>query len=300
MSDFVKIFLFISAVVSAFLFGRGYGERTYRQSSEYKEFAKAKEELGYANNELENAKAKLQNIVDSADTKKTDELLGQILQVFLADLGLRIQNREAILKSAQNYSPPQLNVSPPIPKAEVVAEAVKNEQPAPKNTSQSKFKSSEWMLQNAESERQALRSLKKLELKKMSNVSLELNGSTSECTNFLGTYRGSIIDDSNKRFGSLIFNLREKSLEGAQGYSGTINWYNAENGNPLSQKVENGCGKKITGLEGRIFDLADNRVIQVYKLSNLGKLGGIFYEVLPNGATNRLGSFVLGRTDIFR
>ena len=304
MTDFLKIFLCICAIASAFIFGRGYGEKTYRESQEYRDFAKAKEELNYSKNELENAKAKLQNIVDSAETKKTDELLGQIFQVFLADLGLQIQNRELILKMAQGQ--PAKSAAPgPQPKAidvkipELIA-AVKTQETSAWNKSTfNKFKSHEWMLENTTGGNGTLRELERVKLKNLNQATGDLNYSKVECENFLGSYKGQLNDTSRNRLGSLSFEFRSGKLTGSEEYFGTINWFNEANSTSLSEKIGNNCGKKITGLNGRIFNLSQERFIQVYKLSNIEKLAGNLYEILPNGTTHLMGAFVLGRTDKF-
>ena len=101
MKDFFKIFLSLCVLVTAFVVGKGYGEKTFLESDEYKKIAQTRDELDFTKNEIENAKAKLQNIVDAADKEKTDELFGKLFDVFLTDLGLRIQNKELILKNAQ-------------------------------------------------------------------------------------------------------------------------------------------------------------------------------------------------------
>ena len=301
MSDFFKIFLTICALVASFLFGRRYGEKTYHESAEYKEFAKAAEDLNYAKSELENAKAKLQNIVDGAETKKTDELLGQILQVFLADLGLRIQNRDAILRQAHvaaisTIAPAAPLVLPPEP-VEVAPIAKKPEPEAWSKANISKFKSYEWMLENSGGEKDTFRDLAKVQLKNLRQTTGETDYSRTECEAFLGGYRGSVRDINNQRYGSLVFDFRSGKVNGEAGYYGTINWFNEANSNSLSEKIGNNCGKKLKGLSGRVFNLTADRFIQVYKLSNVDKLAGNFYELLPNGTTKRIGSFILGRTD---
>ena len=300
MADFLKIFLCICAVASAFIFGRGYGERTYRESQEYKDFAKAKEELNYAKNELENAKAKLQNIIDSAANKKTDELLGQIFQVFLADLGLQIQNREMILKQAQ-ATPAEAPAKLAQPK---IPETKTPEQKPPAASAWNKlnfnkFKSHEWMLENSTGGPGALRELERLKLKNLNQAAGDLSYLKEECESFLGSYKGQIKDTLQGRLGSLSFELRSGNLTGTAEYFGTINWFNEANSTSLTEKIGNNCGKKITGLSGRIFSLSQDRFVQVYKLSNIEKLAGNLYEVLPHGTTHYMGAFVLGRTDKF-
>ena len=101
MKDFLKIFVILCLLVGAFMYGRNYGELTYRESEEYKTLVKAKEDLTFAKADLENVKAKFQNILDGSGSKKQEELLAQILQVFLVDLGLRAADNQPSTSAAK-------------------------------------------------------------------------------------------------------------------------------------------------------------------------------------------------------
>lgn len=298
MNDFLKIFFTICALVAAFLFGRNYGEKTFKEGEEYKTFAKANDELNYAKSELENAKAKLQNIIDSAETKKTDELLGQILQVFLADLGLRIQNRDAILKQAQTVVVAHIQAPAPPPEIKNSEQFVKKaDAPVFSKQSLNKLKSFEWMLQNSSGGRDTFKDLSKVTLKNLKQSEGEEDLSKAECDSLLGVYRGSVMDINNNHFGSIVFEFHSEKQGDQSGYSGTISWYNESNSAPMSQIFSNTCGKKIDGLAGRIFYFSSDRFLQIYKLGNVNKIAGLFYEILPNKTTKEIGAFVLGRTD---
>ena len=98
MNDFVKIFIVLCTCVGAFMYGRNYGETTYKDSAEYKSLMQAYEEAKFAKSELENIKAKFQNIADGSTNRKQEEILAQILQIFLVDLGLRVSNPDAFAK----------------------------------------------------------------------------------------------------------------------------------------------------------------------------------------------------------
>ena len=286
MKDFFKIFIAVCALAAAFVAGRNYGEKTYHEGEEYKAFAKASDDLNYAKSELENAKAKLQNIIDSAESKKTDELLGQILQVFLADLGLRIQNKEAILKRAEA---PAAIVKAKEPKpAEAPAPAKKAPELKAKVT---KYKSFEWMLANTNGGSDTRRALQKVQIKSMRNVALE--SEFDECEDLLGAYRGQLMNINKSNYGSLLFNLQKNG-----GYSGGLSWFNEANTSTLTGKLNN-CGQKISGTQGRIFYFNSERFVQLYKLTSVQKIAGNFYEVLPNGTTKLVGDFILGRVDKF-
>ena len=296
MKDFIKIFLGISALVAAFMFGSNYGEKTYNESSAHKNLVKATEELNIARADLENVKIKLQNITDRADTKKTDELLAQILHVFLTDLGLTIQNRDAILKQAQQtQAPPAIATRIETPPAKEVAEEPKA---IASKLNINKLKSYEWMVQNSGGGAGTIRDLKKVEIKNL-NAYLKLADyqDASDCERLLGVYKGYVKNINLKNFGSLEFELKIGQSKQREELYGKMAWYFNENS--ISEKIDNNCGKKIKGLGGRIFNLAADKYIQIYKLNNSEETAGNFYEVLPNGTSKVLGSFVLKRVDRF-
>ncbi len=302
MKDFIKIFIGICSLVAAFLFGSNYGEKTYHESAEHKSLIKATEELNFAKSELENVKVKLQNITDRAETKKTEELLGQILSVFLNDLGLTIQNREAILKQAQQQTAPAPQPTPSVQAKAPPLEKRDSTSTAPPQAvsklSVSKFKSFEWMVQNSTGGKSTLRDLKKVEIKNLNSYLKQATDlDTSECEDLLGVYKGSVKNIEDKNFGSLEFELKVGQNQKDQDLYGKTAWYFNENA--ISEKIGNNCGKKIKGLGGRIFNLSPDKFIQIYKLNNAEKTAGNFYEVLPNGTTKILGSFILNRVDRF-
>lgn len=302
MKEFVKIFIGISSLAAAFLIGRSHGEKTYIESSTYRDVVRASEEMSYSKNELENIKTKLQNIADQAQNKKTDELLGDILNVFLVDLGMQLQNKEAILKQAQNCSATSVAQAKP-------TQVEKTEKPTTKTQDQekpekwsahklNKFKSTEWMIQNSSGTKNALNELKKVQIKNMNSFLRQAETSEGgECGALKGTYKGSIKNIENKYFGSLEFELKQKETESGEAIVGKTAWYN--NNKVVSEKIKNNCGKKVKGLRGRVFGVADDKYVQVYKLNSADKIAGNFYEVLPNGTTKIVGSFILNRTDKF-
>ena len=305
MGDFIKIFISVMALVSAFLFGRNYGEKAYLDSTDYKAIIAARQELDYAKAELEDTKAKLQNIMDRAETQKTDELLSQLMNVFLVDLGLRVQNKELILKNAQMTAAnpaPILALKPAIEKIkqDVATEEKNNAKEQEKiSAAQSKahrqFKTYEWMLSQSGGGSETLRSLDKVVIKNL-NAYLSAAGTEKvECESLLGAYSGGVKDINNRDFGSMKFDLKQaadKAGNPTDGYQGKIAWYNDPNA-PLTQQINNTCGRKVKGTDGRIFSLADDRYVQIYQLTNTKTIAGNFYEVLPGGTTKRLGKFEL-------
>lgn len=298
MKDFIKIFLTISALVAAFMFGSNYGEKTYSESSAHKNLMKATEEHNTARADLENVKVKLQNITDRAETKKTEELLAQILHVFLTDLGLTIQNKDAILKQAQQVALPQTT-----PSARSAEEPAEKTQPNPEKMNDSKvninkFKSFEWMVQNSGGGQNTIRDLKKVEIRNLTAFLKQAEYlDAGDCHQLLGVYKGSVKNINDKSFGSLEFELKLDQSKPREELYGKTAWYFNESA--ITEKISNNCGKKVRGLGGRIFNLATDKYIQIYKLNNAEKTAGNFYEVLPNGTSKILGSFVLNRVDRF-
>lgn len=314
MGDFFKIFFGLCLLVGAFFVGKNYGENTYKESEEFKKITLVREELDFAKNDLENAKAKLQNIVDRADNEKTDELLAQILQVFLADLGLQIQNRELILKNAKaniktdrtntEISPQPLKLDKPSdanPETNLTAKANRainklNREEVEKQKNINKFKSNEWLLLNSNNKSEVQKNLDKLVIKNLKSFVDASQIEAQDCINYLGEYRGKIKNELKQNMGSMSFNLKNNQEENK--FFGNISWFN--NPNPtLKQDFDNSCGKKLQGFSGRFFSLTENRYIQVYRLQDLKTLAGNFYEILPAGTTKRIGSFQLSRTDQF-
>lgn len=303
MGDFVKIFFGICALAIAFVVGKGHGEKSYLESEDYKKIAGVKEELEFSKGELENAKAKLQNIVDRGSNQKTDELLGQILQVFLADLGIQIQNKELILKQAQMCSASNAAVAAAKPGSALRTENKPSsaEEAEAKTTKKSivsvgQFKSNEWMLANSNGGNDTLRTLDKLVIKNLNGYLSQTAPTNDGCEGFLGVYSGNIKDDANNRnMGSISFDLKQSEN---QTFTGKIAWFNYPNP-PLTQMINESCGRKAKDLAGRIFNLSEQRYVQIYQIESKNLMAGNFYEVLPMGTTKRVGKFVLKRTDKF-
>ena len=291
-------------MVGAFLVGKSYGEKTYLESEEYKKIAAAREELDYAKYELEKATAKLQNIVDGADKKKTDQLLADILQVFLADLGLRIQNKEAILKQAQLTATPapvvaQTQQPPPPPRIlEKAVDKLKKEDEKLAEL-QKKLQINEEMLLEDKSPNQIMKDLDKVVLKSLANGSLDDVIERVQCEKFLGDYRGSVRGIGEEALGTFQFSLKGMDVAVGILYKGEMNWYNQ--GNAVHGAIANGCGHKLIGLQGRVFILDGGRYAQLYVSTNAGgsKMYGNVYDMLPNHTFKRFGKFILSRTDKF-
>lgn len=318
MNEFIKIFIGISALATAFFLGRNYGENIYNESVEHKSIIKTANDLTYTKNEFENVKVKLQNIMDQADNKKTEDLLEQILKVFLTDLEIKIKNKEAILKRATNnaynedlkklidYTPPTPNVL-----SVVNSQTIKNNLETETETEiknktikdvwdtkkTNKFKSYEWMVKNSNTDSETIRALKRVQIKNLNTVLNVANEAENEaCLNLLGTYKGDVKNIDNNNFGKLEFKLnniksRESNTNIKNELTGKTAWY--RNKKIMLEQNNTNCGKKINGIAAQVFGLSADKYIQIYKLNLSKKIAGNFYEVLPNGTSKIIGSFVL-------
>ena len=206
MKDFLKIFGILCFVVGAFLLGRTNGEEKFRQSEEYQNLLKQKTASEFNNNELQNVKTKFQNIVDNAETKKTEELLAQILQVFLADLGLRIQNQQAFLKESTSVSttPPVVEPTKQNRRDEINKAVAESR----KDSNIKKMRSWEWMITNAEKDHNLNEYLKNLEIKSLNDYLEKAKPAPlSNFENIFGSYRGRIFYQDSKEYSTLIFEV---------------------------------------------------------------------------------------------
>jgi hypothetical protein len=293
LGEFLKIFFVLCAVVAAFFVGKGYGEKTYLASEDYKNIAKTREDLDYARNELENAKAKLQNIIDRGDKEKTEELLGKILQVFLADLGLQIQNRDALIENAKKSSSSFASAglkkekAPEIITTAAVDSPAETKSPSRKDLLEEKnlrqLKSNEWMLVNSDFSQKLLN---KVVIKNLKKYLSTADPVVDDCDAFLGRYSGSFHGEDGSLQGFLTFELNNENGR----YNGSITWKNSPKFT-ISSDISGNCGLKSELLQARLFQLPNWRFLQVYKSANREELSGILYEILPAGTTHMLGSF---------
>lgn len=316
MKDFVKIFLGICALVAAFVFGRSYGEKGFKESEEYRSFVKANEDLSFSKNELENVKAKLQNITDAAENKKTDELLAEILHVFLTDLGLRLQNKDAILKQAQQvatttehavFDKNKLKAESPAAtqtnteaKSDEEEKRLREELAALKAQKKwtslelGKYKSAEWILQNSSSNNQIKEQLKKVKIKNMNSfLNTTVGGDEAYIGAFLGDYSGNIDYINGKRFGTLGMKF-SKIANGSARLGVEISLLTQDGkGDATKMITQGGFGSRQPELDGIVTKWQDSYYFQFYKVKNPEQIAGIYYQSLPNGATNEIGSFIL-------
>lgn len=290
------------------MIGRNFGEKSFLESDEYKKIIASRDELDYTRSDLENVKTKLQNIVDRGSNQKTDEMLAQILQVFLADLGLQIQNKDLLLQKAK-----QQVVTPTLPapaasepkstasenKSEIAEEKPKKVQDW-KKISDTRYQQLENNLIEAKNEKDILsilRNLKITRLEKFLNLSEEAQASFFE--SFNGTYVGAIFDINSKHYGSLSYKSNVIKAYSGERVNGEINFSSVDHGKSSRTFDEKSFGRVVYGFRSVIVHHSDNKYFQFYKLRNVNKIAGNYYEKLPNGTTNLIGVFTLNRVDQF-
>lgn len=289
------------------MIGRNFGEKAFLESDEYKKIIASRDELDYARSDLENIKTKLQNVVDRGSNQKTDELLGQILQVFLADLGLQIQNKELLLQKAKQASAvvvapaPVAGVSKPAveTKLEVAEEKPKKVQDW-KKISDLRYQQLEANLIEAKSDKDILNILKNLKinhLEKFLNLSEEAQASFYE--SFNGTYVGAIFDINSKHYGSLSYKSNVTKTAEGERVAGEINFSSVDHGKSSRTFDEKAFGRVVYGFRSVVVNHSDSKYFQFYRLKNVNKIAGNYYEKLPNGTTNLIGLFTLNRVDQF-
>ncbi len=274
MKDFLVIFVGLCLGVGGFMAGRNYGESTFRDSADYRELIRAQEELKFTRAELETAKTKFQNIVDSAAIKKPDELLAQMLSTASNDLGVTA------------------SIQPPLPLA-------KSAKPA-KQFNFKRLKSYEWILTNSRDQDEVRKNLKNVEIK---NLDLLLTGASQpapeELKDIFGDYRGRIIDVNKNEYGSLAVQIFPQQKPDAETLlKGSIKIF--KNGQEQSSKsfLTNQLAYQAQESSGFLIDNG-SLFYQVYKISETQQLSGFMYERMVNGTTKTIGSFVLNRTDQF-
>lgn len=307
MADFLKIFFVLCGIVAAFLFGRSYGEKTVIESKEYIKMRSDSVQTEKAEAELSGLKAKFQDLLDSSDLKKADEVLSKIMTVFLADLSLHLtEEKEKDLSIGKascisRSAAEQIVALAPKPEAQNNSLSEKSAQStqvesklATKNTG--KYRSQEWILVNSQTDSEIRRNLKKLELKDLDiylKGAPETNREKSE--KYLGSYRGRVFDVNQKEYGYLTLDLAPaKNNKDEDVLKGKIEFFRNNNSESTSNFTTDHFGYSPEGFSGTVVSLG-GRQLQIYAIENTHKLAGYFYERLPNGTTKTIGTFILNR-----
>lgn len=296
MTDFLKIFFVLCGFVAAFLFGRNYGEKTVIESKEYIKMRSDSSQAETAEAELAGLKTKFQDLLDSSDLKKADEVLSKIMTVFLADLSLHLsEDKEKDLSIGKAAC-----VVRPAPETPVTVQ--KSEPQLPQSDKQAKntgkYRSQEWILVNSQTDSEIRRNLKKLELK---DLDIYLKGAPEtniqKSEKYLGTYSGRVFDVNQKEYGFLTLDMvPAKNNKGEDVLKGKIEFFRNNKAESTSNFTTNHFGYSPEGFSGTVVTLG-GRQLQIYSIESSRKLAGYFYERLPNGTTKTIGTFILNRAE---
>ena len=307
MKDFLKILFVLVIVVIAFVSGRNYGESSILESKDYKDTKSHLADSARSDEELRLMKEKFQNLLDSADLKKADEVYGKMMTLFLVDLGLRISEQQqkdldagksklamcspSLVQTANKEKP----VEAVVEAANTQAEEKTEKPPRFSKLNAGRFKSTEWTLVNSSSSEEILRNLEKV---KLIDIDAFLKGapqtSGGDLQKYFGTFRGKVSAVDGSDYGSLVIEIGP--AEKANNVTGEVKFFRQGKVQSNSAFTTDAWGYKPEGYQGNMVSMGD-RYLQLYKIENADKMAGNFYERLPNGTTKLIGSFVLNRTD---
>ncbi len=294
MKDFIKIFFILIVIMSAFITGRNYGEKTVVETTDYKTMSSAEQRISQTESELNNIKEKFQNLLDQNDLSKKEDMYSKMMTFLLVDLGLRLTEE----KQKEYDSAIKAQEAKTEPTKRQIAQIIPKEKKWSKHSA-SKFKSYEWMLQNTQTDLEARKILKDLEIKDLDSLLKDAtNTDEQKGEKLFGTYRGKIFGVDQKEYGSLVISLKEKLSEidsDKKGLEGDVKIYRKGQSIGSSEFTQNNLGLTPAGTESIIIE-AGGRYYQFYKIENSQKLGGYFYERLTNGTTKTIGHFLLTQT----
>jgi hypothetical protein len=305
MKDFLKIFFVLCGLVAAFVFGRSYGEKTITESKEFIKMRSDSSETEKSASELAALKTKFQNLLDSSDLKKADEVLSKIMTIFLADLSLHLsedKEKDLSVGKAQCAAPPAKTAPESRSQDTAVDRHSQSEDKSETKTNPqiAKYKSNEWLLINSRDDFEIRKNLKKIELK---DIDAYLKNAPSksfkESEKYLGSYKGRVIDVNNKEYALLSVDLKPiKNTKNEDAVKGHIVFFRNGEQESTSDFAPNGFGDGPAEFSGVVHSMG-NRRLQFYSIQDSQRLAGYVYERLPNGTTKTIGTFILNRVDQF-
>ncbi len=274
MKDFFKIFFVLCGFVGSFLYGRNYGEQAFKQSEEYLMLTKAKEDYKPLNSLSEDSKANIQNQVLSNERNLGPESISET-------------------KTEKNLSGKPTET---LHKAQI---AIEPEAESVKLFDHKKLKSYEWILLNAQSAEDVAGNLKNLEIKNMDSYMAAATGTRPQDeAQLFGSYRGRILDVTNKEYGTFSLEIAPWNEEGKDQFKGSLKLFR----NGRQERTDNfsgtNFGYRFENSSGIVINFGSN-YYQLYKIPQTQQIAGFFYERLVNGTTKTIGSFVLNRVDQF-
>lgn len=300
MKDFLKIFFIVCLVVGAFFTGRNFGESTKPESEKTES---PQDSVCQSSEEYKNLKDRFQNLLDSADLKKADEVLGQVMSILLADLNLQISDekmkdlQEGKLICARNQADAnRQNKDALKPEIKDLVETPKILPSKNILPNENKFKSNEWVLLNSEDDSQTASALEKLQVKSLTPLLEKARHSTIEQTKSIaGTYQGTIYAVNKQAYGTLKMNVYIREDEKAP-IHGFIKIFR-DGTESISKSFDAlTLGYSPEDFSAQLIEIGSTSYIQIYKLINQPKIAGIMYERLPAGTTKTIGTFILVNT----
>jgi hypothetical protein len=296
MADFFKIFFVLCGLVTAFVFGRNYGETTVTSSKEYIKQSADAARTQASEQRLVLIKNKFQELIDSTDLKNNDAVLSKIKTVLRTDLDIHISEAQE-KELARGKEPAQAERSAHQSSATRDVSAAQIKKAAIKI---GKYRSQERLLENSQNDFEIKKNLKKLELKSLDfYLKNALNKDLKSSEKYMGAYRGRVFDINEKEYGTLIIEAKPTKNEKDEGaIKGRIVFLKNNREESKSTFVADHFGKSPEGFSGIIVPMG-GRQLQVYSIENSKRLAGYFYERLPNGTTKTIGNFILNRVDQF-
>jgi hypothetical protein len=305
MKDFLKIFFVLCGLVAAFVLGRNYGEKTITESKEFIKMRSDSSQVETSASELATLKTKFQDLLDSSDLKKADEVLSKIMTIFLADLSLHLsedKEKDLSVGKAQCAAPPQKAVTEAKSPEPSSGRGDRGEEKAiAKSNSQiAKYKSNEWLLVNSQSDSEIRRNLKKIELKDIDTyLKGAPEGTLKDAEKYFGSYKGRVFDINNAEYGLLSIDLKPiKNKKNEDAVRGQIEFFRKGQKESNSSFTSSNFGYSPVGFSGTMYAMG-SRQLQLYSVEGSRRLAGYMYERLPNGTTKTIGPFILNRVDQF-
>jgi hypothetical protein len=113
-----------------------------------------------------------------------------------------------------------------------------------------------------------------------------------------GSYRGRIMDVTNKEYGTFSFDIAPWTEAGKDQFKGSIKLFRNGKQESANNFSGNKLGYRFENSSGIVINFGSN-YYQLYKIPQTQQIAGFYYERLVNGTTKTIGSFVLNRVDQF-
>jgi len=261
VKEFLTIFLALCLGAGGFMTGRNYGEKTFRETDEYKNLISAQEELKFTRAELETVKTEAQNIAERA-------------------IANHVKLEPAVIKVPVEKTVPS-------PKKVFDANKLRSYEWILTNS------------QNREDVQKNLKNVEIKDLNLFLASAKETPVESFEP--IFGTYRGRMFDIDKKEYASMLMKINAVPKgDGNTFAKGEVRLFNNGNETLGSDFETETLGYIVSGTHGFLINPAgENKFWQLYKVKDTQQLTGYMYEKSALGKTRTIGSFVLNRTDKF-